>query len=51
MKFQASKGHLSNGSLHLKQSEQAKKSMGNGNKVKFHLQQLPKPVLDWKQHN
>jgi hypothetical protein len=48
MKFQAKTGHLSHGSLHLKQSEQGRKKMGKGNKVKFHLQQLKPAALNWK---
>lgn len=48
MKFQATPGHLSHGSLHLKQSEQAKKVMGKGKQASVHIKQLKPAALNWK---
>jgi hypothetical protein len=48
MKFKAGKGHLRNGSLHLKQTKESRERMGKGRQVAVHLKQLKPAALNWK---
>lgn len=48
MKFQANKGHLQYGSLHLKKTEQSKETWRKNFKSTRHIQQLKPVALNWK---
>lgn len=47
MKFQATKGHLSFGSLHLNQTEEVRKNLNKRRKAQSRIKQLPKVELSW----
>ncbi len=48
MKQRTTTGHLKHGSLHLFQTEAAKRKMGDGQRSMWNLKKLAAPVLDWK---
>jgi hypothetical protein len=47
VKFQATKGHLMKGSLHLNQTEKVREALNKRRKAQSRIKQLPKVALDW----